>query len=211
MHDVVSARRPSASCRSLLVVACARLTMRDMLNAGADKISLNTAAVVNPDLIGQSAAKWQPMHCRRHRRQACRCKQMGSLHPRWTQTDRLGCDRRARKVVAGAGEILLTSMDRDAPKTAMISASPARSAMRSKYPSSPPASWYPRPLCRCRGRRQGQCRACSIHISLWHLRRQAKSICKRAASRSGYRSAPRRLTCRTARSLTAILTATRRS
>ena len=32
--------------------------IRDMLNAGADKVSLNTAAILNPDLIKESASRF---------------------------------------------------------------------------------------------------------------------------------------------------------
>ena len=59
MHDVVE--RTASECFMPLTVGGGLRTVgniRDMLNAGADKISLNTAAVVNPDLIRESAAKF---------------------------------------------------------------------------------------------------------------------------------------------------------
>ena len=44
--------------------------IRNALNAGADKISVNTAAVKNPQLIADGAkAVWQPVH-----RFSCRCQ-----------------------------------------------------------------------------------------------------------------------------------------
>ena len=44
--------------------------VRRLLNAGADKVSINTAAVQNPQLVAEAAARSAPVHRRRHRRQA---------------------------------------------------------------------------------------------------------------------------------------------
>ncbi|ADE54090.1 imidazole glycerol phosphate synthase subunit HisF [Coraliomargarita akajimensis] len=93
--------------------------IRDMLNAGADKISLNTAAVVNPDLILQSSSKFGNQCIV----VAIDAKRVGN-EDRWevyTHGGRkpVGLDavEWARKVVSlGAGEILLTSMDGDGTK-----------------------------------------------------------------------------------------------
>lgn len=93
--------------------------IRDMLNAGADKISLNTAAVVNPALILQAASKFGNQCIV----VAIDAKQVGKEN-RWevyTHGGRkpVGLDAVdwARKVVSlGAGEILLTSMDGDGTK-----------------------------------------------------------------------------------------------
>jgi cyclase len=91
--------------------------IRAMLNAGADKVSLNTAAIQNPDLVLQAA--------RRFGNQcivvAIDAKRDPTPEPRWrvythggrnpTELDAVSW---AQKVVSlGAGEILLTSMDRD--------------------------------------------------------------------------------------------------
>lgn len=94
--------------------------IRDMLNAGADKISLNTAAVVNPDLILQSSSKFGNQCIV----VAIDAKQVGT-EARWevyTHGGRkptgLDAVEWARKVVSlGAGEILLTSMDGDGTKS----------------------------------------------------------------------------------------------
>lgn len=94
--------------------------IRDMLNAGADKISLNTAAVVNPDLILQSSYKFGNQCIV----VAIDAKQVGT-EARWevyTHGGRKPTDldavEWARKVVSlGAGEILLTSMDGDGTKS----------------------------------------------------------------------------------------------
>ena len=42
--------------------------IRNLLNAGADKVSINTAAVFNPEFVGEAAQHFRfAMHCRRHR------------------------------------------------------------------------------------------------------------------------------------------------
>jgi cyclase len=94
---------------------------RTMLRAGADKVSVNTAAVQRPELIGEIAAEFgsQCVVCAidAKRRPA---DQGGGfevyLHGGRTPTgiDALGWATRA--VALGAGEILLTSMDRDGTK-----------------------------------------------------------------------------------------------
>jgi cyclase len=94
--------------------------VRDLLNAGADKVSIMTAAVENPDLVGEAAVKigsanlvvaidaraqvdggegWEV--CTHGGRRAT-----GIDAVAWA----------ARMAEAGAGEILLTSMDRDGTK-----------------------------------------------------------------------------------------------
>jgi cyclase len=91
--------------------------MRRMLMAGADKVSVNTAAVLNPDLIRQGADKFgsQCMVV------AIDAKRLAGEEAGWevyissgqkpTGIDAL---KWARQVVElGAGELLLTSMDAD--------------------------------------------------------------------------------------------------
>ncbi len=94
--------------------------MRDVLRAGADKVSLNTAAVADPTLISRCAARFG--------RQAVvvaidarRRPAEPATEPGWevvvkggreaTGMDALAWARRA--VDLGAGELLVTSMDRD--------------------------------------------------------------------------------------------------
>lgn len=94
--------------------------IREMLNAGADKISLNTAAVVNPELIFQSSSKFGNQCIV----VAIDAKQVGA-EQRWEvfthggrKSTGLDAVEWARKVVSlGAGEILLTSMDGDGTKS----------------------------------------------------------------------------------------------
>ncbi len=92
--------------------------MRRLLRAGADKISINTAAVQNPDLIRAGAERFGSQ-CIVLAIDARRVP--GTAPPRWevfTHGGRrpTGLDAvewAVRGVELGAGEILLTSMDRD--------------------------------------------------------------------------------------------------
>ena len=96
--------------------------IRKLLLAGADKVSINTAAVKNPDFVRQAADKFGNQ-CIVVAIDAKRVSAAGEAD-RWeifTHGGRepTGIDtvEFARKVVAlGAGEILLTSMDRDGTK-----------------------------------------------------------------------------------------------
>ncbi|WP_022793873.1 imidazole glycerol phosphate synthase subunit HisF [Marinococcus halotolerans] len=94
--------------------------MRNMLRAGADKVSLNTAAVKNPDLITQGSTYFGSQ-CIVVAVDAKYDESIGSwriyTHGGRTPTDWEVVDW-AREVTArGAGEILLTSMDQDGAKT----------------------------------------------------------------------------------------------
>jgi cyclase len=88
--------------------------VRRLLNAGADKVSINTAAVQNPQLVREAADIV-----------GCQCivvaidaKKNGSSWQVFTHGGRRATgldavDWARRMAEAGAGEILLTSMDRD--------------------------------------------------------------------------------------------------
>ena len=92
--------------------------VRALLNAGADKISINTAAVQNPDLVAQAAGR-VGSQCIVVAIDARRIEGEGAA--RWevyTHGGRnptgLDAVEWAQRVCGlGAGEILLTSMDRD--------------------------------------------------------------------------------------------------
>lgn len=92
--------------------------VRRMLNAGADKVSINTAAILNPDIIDE-AASFYGCQCIVVAIDARRNQQGG-----WTvythggrESTELDAVDWAREVVRrGAGEILLTSMDADGTK-----------------------------------------------------------------------------------------------
>lgn len=88
-----------------------------LLRAGADKISVNSAAVRNPDLVNEAAYKFgsQCVVC------AIDAKQSGASWEVYLNGGRLatGIDtvEWAKEAVSrGAGEILLTSMDQDGQK-----------------------------------------------------------------------------------------------
>ena len=95
--------------------------MQQMLHAGADKVSINTAAVEDPDLIARGADRF-----------GCQCivlgldalRVPGSEPPRWEARVRTGggggrptgldaIEWSARAAELGAGEIVANSMDAD--------------------------------------------------------------------------------------------------
>jgi len=90
--------------------------IRRMLNAGADKVSINTAAVQHPEFVAEAARRFGSQCIV----VAIDAKQVAD-QPRWEvythggrQATGLDAVEWARKMAAlGAGEILLTSMDRD--------------------------------------------------------------------------------------------------
>jgi len=93
--------------------------VRRMLNAGADKVAINTAAVANPEFVRQAAARFGSQCIV----VAVDAKQVSGEGepPRWEifthggrkATGIDGVEWCRRMVAYGAGEILLTSMDRD--------------------------------------------------------------------------------------------------
>ena len=120
MIDVVE--RTASECFMPLTVGGGLRNLeniREMLNAGADKVSLNTAAVLDPDLISKSSAKFGNQCIV----VAIDAKRIPG-EDRWevyTHGGRKPTGRDAvewaKEVVSrGAGEILLTSMDADGTK-----------------------------------------------------------------------------------------------
>jgi cyclase len=91
-----------------------------ILRAGADKVSLNTSAIENPDLISE-ASRYFGSQCIVVAVDARRVQPWNPDAPRWEVTTHGGRVTRSREAVdwavaaaeAGAGEILLTSMDCD--------------------------------------------------------------------------------------------------
>ena len=91
--------------------------IRDLLNSGADKVSINTAAVITPDLIRKASEKFGSQCIV----VAIDAKKIGD---RWivflkggrenTGLDAIDWAKKAESL--GAGEILLTSMDKDGTK-----------------------------------------------------------------------------------------------
>lgn len=92
--------------------------VRRLLNAGADKVSINTAAVTNPQLVADAAGRFGSQCIV----VAIDAKQVGDHWEIFTHGGRnatgLDAVEWARKMVQlGAGELLVTSMDRDGTKT----------------------------------------------------------------------------------------------
>lgn len=88
--------------------------VRRLLNAGADKVSINTAAVQNPDLVREASGKVGNQCIV----VAIDAKRRGEgwevyTHGGRTRTGLDAIEWAVRMQAAGAGEILLTSMDRD--------------------------------------------------------------------------------------------------
>ena len=86
----------------------------ELLEAGADKVAVNTAAVLDPELIGRLSARFG---------RQCVVVSIDAVKDgdRWRVVIRAGTDRTSLDVIEfaqraenlGAGEILLTSFDRD--------------------------------------------------------------------------------------------------
>jgi imidazole glycerol-phosphate synthase subunit HisF len=120
LYDVV--RRTAEQCFMPLTVGGGVRIVEDirrLLLAGADKVSINTAAVQRPDFVREAAEKF-----------GCQCIVV-AIDAKRTAADRwevfthggrratgLEAVRWARRMTElGAGEILLTSMDRDGTKS----------------------------------------------------------------------------------------------
>lgn len=121
MHDVV--RRTADQVFIPLTVGGGLRTVEDiraMLQAGADKVSLNSAALRDPDLISRSAEAFGTQCIV----VAIDAKQVPGDEPRWevfthggrksTGIDAIEWAQEAER--RGAGELLVTSMDRDGTK-----------------------------------------------------------------------------------------------
>ena len=118
LRDVVAAT--AEQCFMPLTVGGGLRTMADieaMLRAGADKVSLNTAAIAEPGLIREASARFGAQCIVL----AIDAKREPSPEPKWrvythggrkpTELDAVAWAVRGMEL--GAGEILLTSMDRD--------------------------------------------------------------------------------------------------
>ena len=91
--------------------------VRDLLNAGADKVSIMTAAVLNPDLVGEAAVRIGSANLviaiDARRRPGSRDAFEVCTHGGRRPTGIDAVEWAVCMARAGAGEILLTSMDRD--------------------------------------------------------------------------------------------------
>ncbi|UWR50016.1 imidazole glycerol phosphate synthase subunit HisF [Phaeobacter inhibens] len=120
MFDMV--RRTAEQCFVPLTVGGGVRTKEDvraLLLAGADKVSFNSAAVANPDVIREAAEQFgsQCIVCAIDAKTVAPGKWEIFTHGGRRETG-IDAVEFARLVVAkGAGEILLTSMDRDGTKS----------------------------------------------------------------------------------------------
>lgn len=96
--------------------------VRRLLNAGADKVSFNSAALARPQLIAEAAARYGAqcivVAIDARRRSGAALAACGAGWDVYSHGGRVDTGRDAiawaqHMVAAGAGEILLTSMDRD--------------------------------------------------------------------------------------------------
>ncbi|TXR37324.1 imidazole glycerol phosphate synthase subunit HisF [Ectopseudomonas mendocina] len=93
--------------------------IRNLLNAGADKVSINTAAVFNPEFVGEAAARFGSqcivvaIDAKRVAPGRWEIFTHGGRKP--TGLDAVAWARKMEGL--GAGEILLTSMDQDGVKS----------------------------------------------------------------------------------------------
>ena len=92
--------------------------VRRLLHAGADKISMNTAAVLNPQLIADASARYgaQCIVVAIDAKQSAPGKWQVYTHGGRKNTSMDAIEWAKRVETLGAGEILLTSMDRDGTK-----------------------------------------------------------------------------------------------
>lgn len=91
--------------------------IRSLLNAGADKVSINTSAIINPQLVEQAAGRFGSQCIV----VAIDAKKVSNHWEVFTHGGRnstgINAVSWAKKMVElGAGELLLTSMDRDGTK-----------------------------------------------------------------------------------------------
>jgi imidazole glycerol-phosphate synthase subunit HisF len=106
--------------------------VRRLLNAGADKVSFNSAAISNPQVIEDASAKYGAQCIvvaidakRRSEEDAQRVVDGRAIGPGWDVFSHGGRKNTGLDAIAwatemarrGAGEILLTSMDRDGTKS----------------------------------------------------------------------------------------------
>lgn len=92
--------------------------VRNLLNAGADKVSINTSAVVNPQLVADAAARYgsQCIVVAIDAKQTAPGKWEVFTHGGRKATGLDVIEWASKMQQFGAGEILLTSMDRDGQK-----------------------------------------------------------------------------------------------
>ncbi len=93
--------------------------VRNLLNAGADKVSINTSAVLNPQLVADAAGRYgsQCIVVAIDAKQAAPDRWEVFTHGGRKATGLDAVEWAKKMQGLGAGEILLTSMDRDGQKS----------------------------------------------------------------------------------------------
>ena len=93
--------------------------VRRLLNAGADKVSINTSAITNPQLVADAAGKYgsQCIVVAIDAKQTAPGKWEVFTHGGRIATGLDAIEWAQKMELLGAGEILLTSMDRDGTKS----------------------------------------------------------------------------------------------
>jgi cyclase len=93
--------------------------VRNLLNAGADKVSINTSAVVNPQLVADAASRYgsQCIVVAIDAKQTAPNKWEVFTHGGRKATGLDAVEWAKKMQSLGAGEILLTSMDKDGQKS----------------------------------------------------------------------------------------------
>jgi cyclase len=120
LYDVV--RRTAEQCFMPLTVGGGVRKVEDirrLLLAGADKVSINTAAVAEPDFVAESAEKFgsQCIVVAIDAKQVAPGSWGVFTHGGRRETGLDAVEWARRLTALGAGEILLTSMDRDGTKS----------------------------------------------------------------------------------------------
>jgi imidazole glycerol-phosphate synthase subunit HisF len=120
LYDVV--RRTAEQCFMPLTVGGGVRKVEDirrLLLAGADKVSINTAAVARPDFVAEAAAKFgtQCIVVAIDAKQIAPGRWGVFTHGGRRETGLDAVEWACRLAALGAGEILLTSMDRDGTKS----------------------------------------------------------------------------------------------
>ncbi|HUC64172.1 MAG TPA: imidazole glycerol phosphate synthase subunit HisF [Stellaceae bacterium] len=120
LYDVVA--RTAEQCFMPLTVGGGVRSVEDirrLLLAGADKASINTAAVARPDFVREAAEKFgsQCVVVAIDAKQVAPDRWQVFTHGGRRATGIDAVDWAKRMAAAGAGEILLTSMDRDGTKS----------------------------------------------------------------------------------------------
>jgi cyclase len=93
--------------------------VRRLLNAGADKVSINTSAVLNPELVAEAAGRFgsQAIVVAIDAKSAGPGRWEVFTHGGRNPTGLDAVEWACRMAQGGAGELLLTSMDRDGTRT----------------------------------------------------------------------------------------------